>query len=83
MRATTATATIATPLYRYNHDLVTDVGLGTLEVSGFHRTTTSVSCPYEFALDVRKMKPGRPIEARFGLVGGRMVRIVGLLSCSE
>ena len=64
MRATTATATTtATPLYRYNHDLVTDIALGTFEVSGFHRTTTSVSYSHEFALDVRKMKPGRPIEA--------------------
>ena len=60
-----------------------DTELGTFEVSGYHTARTSVSYSHKFALDIGKMKPGSPIEARFDLVGGRAFRMVGLLFCSE
>ena len=60
-----------------------DTELGTFEVSGYHTARTSVSYSHKFALDVGKMQPGSPIEARFDLVGGRAFRMVGLLFCSE
>ena len=59
-------------------------GLGVFHVAGYHEHTTSVSYSHKFLLDPSNLTVGKPVEARFDLVGlGYRFKIFGVMFCSH
>ena len=61
----------------------TKTGLGVFFVSGLHGSSTSVPYVHKFLLDPSNLTVGKPVEARFDLVGGYEFKIIGLMFCSQ